>query len=129
MWEILSIFLQALGVLLLLWGLTGWLVLGRDRGGAAVYLCRPGSQAGAEAFLRCCTWLQGAGLMKMPVFLADAGLDENARKHLQWLISGKTDAAIFPAQELEQRLITEADKVGGAGSAAGNCGGDRISEP
>ena len=36
MWEMVSIFLQAAGVLLLLWLLVGWLVLGKDRGGTAV---------------------------------------------------------------------------------------------
>ena len=40
MWEMVSIFLQAAGVLLLLWLLVGWLVLGKDRGGTAVYVCR-----------------------------------------------------------------------------------------
>ena len=40
MWQVISIFLQAAGVLLLLWTLVGWLVLGRDRGGMAVFTCR-----------------------------------------------------------------------------------------
>ena len=50
--KMVSIFLQAAGVLLLLWLLVGWLVLGKDRGGTAVYVCRTGCLDQAEAFLR-----------------------------------------------------------------------------
>ena len=97
MWQVISIFLQAAGVLLLLWTLVGWLVLGRDRGGMAVFTCLPGQLGSVEPFLRCCMWLRGTGMLRMPVLL-----------------------------ELPERLKMEAEKFGGFGTAAGDCGGGGV---
>ena len=80
MWQVISIFLQAAGVLLLLWPLVGWLVLGRDRGGMAVFTCLPGQLGSVEPFLRCCMWLRGTGMLRMPVLLVDCGLTDEGRR-------------------------------------------------
>lgn len=85
MWQVISIFLQAAGVLLLLWTLVGWLVLGRDRGGAAVFACLPGHMDRVEPFVRCCLWLRGTGILQMPVFLVDCGLDPKERAQMDRL--------------------------------------------
>lgn len=115
------IFLQAAGILLLLWGLCGWLVSGRDRGGAAVLWCGPGRDG--EPFVRCCLWLRGAGLLTAPVVLVDDGLDGEGRSRLERLARGRTDVFLCTPAELPGILKTEAEKLGGAGTAARDCGG------
>ena len=128
MWQVISIFLQAAGVLLLLWPLVGWLVLGRDRGGAAVFACLPGHMDRVEPFVRCCLWLRGTGILQMPVFLVDCGLDPKERAQMDRLSRDRVDVCCCTEAELPARLKMEAEKFGGFGTAAGDCGGGGISE-
>ena len=126
MWEILSIFLQATGVLMLLWTLVGWLVLGHDRGGAVVY--RVTELSRVEAFLRCCQWLRGIGMIRMPVLLVDGGLDSREREELEHMAAVREDVRICTGAGLEEELKWEAERFGGAGAAAGNRSGGCVSE-
>ena len=128
MWEMVSIFLQAAGVLLLLWLLVGWLVLGKDRGGTAVYVCRTGCVDQAEGFLRGCLWLPGAGARKMDILLVDDGVTPAERQALHRLVGSRPEAAVCPAGQINIHICGEAQSLGGTGAAAGNCGDGGISE-
>ena len=126
MWQVISIFLQAAGVLLLLWTLVGWLVLGRDRGGMAVFTCLPGQLGSVEPFLRCCMWLRGTGMLRMPVLLVDCGLNPEERARMDRLIRDRVGVSCCLEAELPERLKMEAEKFGGFGTAAGECGGGGV---
>ncbi|MFR3468021.1 MAG: hypothetical protein ACLTTF_00560 [Oscillospiraceae bacterium] len=128
MWQVISIFLQAAGVLLLLWVLVGWLVLGRDQGGMAVLACLPGRLSGVEPFLRCCLWLRGTGILQMPVLLVDCGLDPAERARLERLARDRAGVICCTEAALSEHLKMEAEKVGGFGTSAGDCGGGGVSE-
>lgn len=129
MWQVVSIFLQAAGVLLLLWMLVGWLVLGRDQGGAVVLSCLPGRLERLEPFLRCCLWLRGTGLIQMPVLLVDCGLTREDRAQLLRLVRNRAGVSCCLESELPERLKMEAERFGGNGTAAGDCGSGGVSEP
>lgn len=126
MWWILSIFLQATGVLMLLWALVGWLVLGHDRGGAVVY--RVTELSRVEAFLRCCQWLRGIGMIRMPVLLVDGGLGSREREQLERMAAGRDGVRICDRDCLEEELKWEAERFGGAGAAARDCDSGGVSE-
>lgn len=127
-WQIISVFLQAAGVLLLLWALVGWLLLGRDRGGAVVLACRPGKLGRLEAFLRCYGWLRGSGLLQMPVILSDCGLSETEREQLHRAAARWPDVECCLEAELSARVRMEAEEFDGPGTATGDCSGSGISE-
>lgn len=80
MWYICLGVLAAFGALSALWCCLGWCVPGAS-GGVLVCRCRNGS--GALAFLRRCSFLRGAGLLKCPVLLVDDGLDPRERQALE----------------------------------------------
>ncbi len=126
---ILSIFLQAVGILFLLWVAFGWLVFGGQRGGVCVRLCHKGQRDGAERFLRCCVWLREMGLLHMPVVLVDRGLSGSEREELLCLTQNRPEIILSSPEELLEILEKEVREIGGAGSAAGDGVGDRISEP
>ncbi len=128
MWEIVSVFLQACGVLLLLWILVGWLVLGSDRGGAIVFLCKEGQTGKLEGFLRSCIWLREIGAMSMPVIVGDAGLKGQELK-LARILTNRDGVIFCPAEQIEYYLQAEAERIGGTGTATGNGSGSDISEP
>lgn len=128
MWQVISIFLQAAGVLLLLWTLVGWLVLGRDRGGVAAFACLPGRLGSVEPFLRCCMWLRGTGILQMPVLLVDCGLSPEEKARLDRLVRDRVGVSCCLEAELPARLKMEADKFGGFGTAAGDCGSGGVPE-
>ena len=81
MWQVISIFYKR-PVCCSFVDLGGWLVLGRDRGGMAVFTHLPGQLGSVEPFLRCCMWLRGTGMLRMPVLLVDCGL--NPRNGRGW---------------------------------------------
>ncbi len=81
MWQVISIFYKRPVCCSFLWTLVGWLVLGRDRGGMAVFYL-PGQFGSVEPFLRCCMWAPGTGMLRMPVLLVDCGL--NRRNGRGW---------------------------------------------
>ena len=128
MWQIISIFLQASGVLLLLWILVGWLVLGRDRGGVMVRACLPGHLRRLESFARCCVWLRETGIVHMPVLLVDCGLAPEERKYLERIIENRKGLYWCEEAQLVQWLIQEVERVGGKGAAAGDCDGRGVSK-
>ena len=110
MWQVISIFLQAAGVLLLLWTLVGL----------------PGQLGSVEPFLRCCMWLRGTGMLRMPVLLVDCGLNPEERARMDRLIRDRVGVSCCLEAELPERLKMEAEKFGGFGTAAGDCGGGGV---
>lgn len=112
----ICVFLQAAGILLLLWALLGWLMTGQDRGGAAVCCCLPGHPP--EAFLRFYLFLREAGLIRCPLFLVDCGMAERERLALEGLCRGRADVRFCTEDELPQRMRMEAASHGGDGTAA-----------
>lgn len=128
MWGMVSVFLQACGILLLLWMLISWLVLGKDRGGAIVFLCKEGQTAKLEGFLRNCIWLREMGTMSMPIIVGDAGLTEQELKLVR-LLTNRDGVVFCPAEQIEYYLQAEAEQVGGTGTATRNGSGSDISEP
>lgn len=115
----ISVFLQAAGILMLLWGLMGWVLSGQDQGGAVVFSCLPGSSGRQEAFLRFYLFWRETGIFRMPLILVDCGLSEGTRTELAKLIKGRTDVTICPESDLEERMRMEARQHGGTGTAAG----------
>ncbi len=128
MWEAVSVFLQACGVLLLLWMLASWLILGKDRGGAIVFLCKEGQTGRLEGFLRSCIWLREIGAMSMPIIVGNGGLKGQELK-LARLLTNRDGVIFCPAEQIESYLRAEAEEIGGAGTATGNGSGSDISEP
>lgn len=126
MWQVLSIFLQATGVLMILWITLGAFVLGAERGGACVRLCRGKDVARAEAFVRSCCWLREMGLLRLPVLLVDMGIPKDERVRLEQCISGRAGVFLCSRAGLMEILEKEAQVHGRVGSAAGDCGGDHI---
>lgn len=126
MWQVLSIFLQASGVLLILWITLGFLVLGAERGGMCVRVCRGGDESRAEAFVRSCSWLKEMGFLRVPVLLVDMGMPQSERLRLESFISDRKDVILCGEGELTRMLEKEAEVHGRTGTAAGDCGGDRI---
>ncbi len=126
MWQMLSIFLQASGVLLILWITLGFLVLGAERGGMCVRVCREGDVVQVEAFVRSCAWLREMGFLRVPVLLVDMGMTENELFRLESFISNRKDVFLCGEGELTRILEKEAEVHGRTGSAAGDCGSDRI---
>lgn len=124
MWQVLSIFLQASGILLILWISLGFLVLGAERGGVCVRFCRKGETEGVEAFVRSCSWLQEMGILRMTVLLVDRKLPRVERIRLERYISDRANVFLCSEVELTQILEKEAEVHGRTGSAAGDCGGD-----
>lgn len=119
MGQIIAVFLEAAGVLLLLWALLGWLLSGSDKGGAAVLYCLPGRPGKQEAYLRYYLFLREAGVLKMPLILVDCGLDEAEKRHLAMLSRGRAEVIFCAESELGERMRTEASQHGGNGTAAG----------
>ncbi len=124
MWQVLSIFLQASGILLVLWITLGVLVLGAERGGVCVRFCRKGDTDRTEAFVRSCSWLREMGILRMPVLLVDRELPYGERLWLEKYISYRTNVFLCSEAELMQILEKEAEVHGRAGSAAWDCSGD-----
>lgn len=128
--EMLGIFLASVGVLFLVWLLLGAVVLRGQRGGVCFMDCTAGEGDRAERFLRCCAWLREMGILYMPVYLVDRGLLPEERENAEYIIARKSGLYLCRPEELGELLKEkEARKRGGAGPAAGDCNGDRISEP
>lgn len=128
MGQVISIFLQASGVLLLLWLLLSWLILGQDRGGVCVRMCPEGSFREADAFLRSCIWLRETGLTRMRIVLADCGLEPEERAALERRVENRPDLILCSAEELTDLLKREAHNHGRSGAVAGDCGDGGISK-
>ena len=126
--QVISVFLQGAGVLLLIWLLLSWLILGQDRGGVCVRICPEGSFRDAEAFLRSCIWLRETGLTRMKIVLTDCGLDPEERAALERRTGGRVDLLLCRPEELMDLLKREANDDGRSGAAAGNCGRSNIPE-
>lgn len=126
--QVISVFLQGAGVLLLIWLLLSWLILGQDRGGVCVRICTKGSFREADAFLRSCIWLRETGLTRMKIVLADYGLEPEERAALERLTQNRMDLFFCPAEELTDLLKREANNDGRSGTAAGNRSRSRISK-
>lgn len=110
--------------MLILWISLGFLVLGAERGGVCVRICRKGETDCIEAFVRSCSWLREMGILRMPVLLVDRELPRGERLLLEKYISDRTNVFLCSEVELAQILEKEAEVHGRTGSAAGDCGGD-----
>lgn len=127
--QMLSIFLQASGILLLLWITVGWLVLGGGGGGICLRLCRRGEATRAERFARSCLWLREIGLLPVKIVLVDCGLTAAECRQLECFARGRDGLMLCQRQSLMELLEKEAKEVGKSGSAPGDGNRDHISEP
>lgn len=127
--QMLSIFLQASGILFILWITVGWLVLGGERGGVCVRMCHEGQATRAERFARSCLWLRESGLVRMRIALVDCGLAPREREQLERFAANRDGLVLCQRQALMELLEKEAKDIGKSGSAPGNSYRDHISEP
>ena len=68
----------------------------------------------------------GTGMLRMPVLLVDCGLNLEERARMDRLIRDRVGVSCCLEAELPERLKMEAEKFGGFGTAAGDCGGGGV---
>ena len=113
--------LAAIGVTALIW-LAASLLLWRERPVDAVYLVRvSGDGTGLDVTLR-----RLAQSRRLPVLLVDCGLNPEERARMDRLIRDRVGVSCCLEAELPERLKMEAEKFGGFGTAAGDCGGGGV---
>lgn len=125
---LISVFLQAAGVLLILWTLVGGLLLRGEDGGSVIFLCRPGKTGRTETFLGTLLWLRETGLIRMPVVLLDTGLSEEERGQLGRMVRNRAYIRIYTAGEFARLLEKETEYAQRDGADSGHGTGDCLSK-
>ena len=109
-----SVFLQAVGVLFLIWGVFSWVMLRGERGGLCVRFCGPGSVSRAQRFGETCLWFREAGFVNMRVLLVDGGLSREEAQTLRRFADAREHICFCGPEEVLEILESEAKEHGRA---------------
>ena len=130
LWDVILCTLLSLGILLLLWCVTGFALLPLPR--RQTILLEPERKDGwqLERQLRALLWLRAAGLSRGQVYVLTDSLSRQALRELQAFTEQQTGVYCITREELRKRLEMELEHDGaGRTDDPGNGAECAVSEP
>lgn len=103
-WEAVLTFFAVFGLIMLIWVLLGRMLRPIPGRGMCILLPGQGGGEGLEGTLRGVIWLRSLGLIRCPVIIADAGLDQEGKALVGRLTQQWSQVYRCPVEELGENL-------------------------